>query len=136
MLGAGSIESKSDLPKQLSLRVVDLAVCRVSSRTVHSTFRELNRHLNVFNFFGCLSCFDGLWFAPLLWWWVLWICITEYFFHLFFIALLCSQTLQFVLLRMCLSQWTPSGHGVFWVRCFTSCPYVFVLSFGRFTKNH
>jgi hypothetical protein len=51
-------------------------------------------------------------------------CVSLIFFHLFSLALICSQTLQFVLLRMCLAR-APLGHGVLWVGCFTSCSYVF-----------
>jgi hypothetical protein len=63
-------------------------------------------------------------------------CIIKYFFCFFFLAFLCSQALQFLLLRPCESQWAPSGHGVFWVSYFAGSHVFLFASIGRFTKNH
>jgi hypothetical protein len=60
----------------------------------------------------------------------------QIFFCLFFLALLCSQVLQFSLFRPCQSQWSPSEHGVSWVGCFASSRVFFLACVGRSTKNH
>jgi hypothetical protein len=63
-------------------------------------------------------------------------CVPSNIFCLFFLALLCSQVLQFSLFRPCQSQWSPSEHGVSWVGCFASSRVFFLACVGRSTKNH
>jgi hypothetical protein len=63
-------------------------------------------------------------------------CVIKYFFYFLFLALLCSQALQFSLLRQCHYRWAPSGYGVFWVGCFDGSCVFFFACIGRFTKNH
>ena len=63
-------------------------------------------------------------------------CVIKYFSYFRFLALLCSQALQFSLFRPCQSRWAPSGHGVFWVGCFAGNCIFFFACIGRFTKNH
>jgi hypothetical protein len=104
------------------------------SRTVRRTYRELQICCLVLS--GRLILFDGLWPPPLLRWWLLRMRIIKYFFCFFFLALLCSQALQFSLLRPCLSRWAPSGHRVFWVGCFAGSSVFFFACIGRFTNNH
>jgi hypothetical protein len=83
-----------------------------------------------------LIYFDGLWPPPLLRWWVLWMCVIKYFLYFLFLALLCSQALQFSLLRPCQSRCAPSGHGVFWFGCFDGSHVFFFACISRLTKNH
>jgi hypothetical protein len=44
--------------------------------------------------------------------------------------------LQFSLLRLCQSQWAPSGHEIFWVGYFAGSRVIFFACIGRFTKNY
>jgi hypothetical protein len=63
------------------------------SWTIRHTCREVHNCCSIFRFCGRLLFLNGLWSLSLLWWWVLWMCVIEYLFHLLFLVLLCSQAL-------------------------------------------